>query len=183
MRSPSLTKTQPAVCSSGAPTISWGGAAGSLPNRRTASSRKCTSGGTSDGRHVVTQRAGHRPRLRTFGNRCPRVVSVLQSRTAAAFKTCRRTWFSARTTVNPASTIGHCRALAGLSVTFPPGATARSGVREIKSGLAVGIVRFIDHFELPSSPRCGPPTCPATNAWPPSLRGAEQLQTRWNEAP
>src|SRR5215207_6308987 len=102
------------------PLIVGGRAEGSLPNRRTASSRKCTSGGTSDGRRVVTERAGHRPRLRTFGNRCPRVVSVLQSRTAAAFKTCGRTWSSARTAVDPASTIGHCRALAGLSVTFSP---------------------------------------------------------------
>jgi hypothetical protein len=53
-----------------------------------------------DRRHVVTQRAGHRPRLRTFGNRCPRVVSVLQSRIAAAFETCRGSWSSARTTVD-----------------------------------------------------------------------------------
>src|SRR5215216_2931033 len=65
-----------------------------------APSRQRASGGTSEGRHVVTERAGHRPGLRTFGNRCLRILSVLQSRISAAFETCRRTWSSTRTTLH-----------------------------------------------------------------------------------
>ena len=71
---------------------------GTIPSQ--ATSRQRASAGTSDGRHVVTKRAGHRPGLRTFGNRCLRILSVLQSRISAAFETCRRTWSSTRTTLH-----------------------------------------------------------------------------------